>query len=493
MATRQTNNHKKDRAKKKIRDRKNYYRLLGIVFIMILFGMVMVLSASSVRAIASNGDAYYYIKKQLISVIIGSAALFIFSQIPSSKLQKFAPHAIFITLAMLVAVLVPGIGKHMGGSSRWIPIGGFHLQPSEIAKIAVVLYTADFLSKRKNNLSDMKDLVYPYGLIIAAIALLVLKQPDLGTTVTICLAAFTLIFIGGVSLRYVATIGITGLIAGTYAIYSSKYRFKRFAAFLNPEADPLGAGYHIRQGLIAFGSGGIFGVGLGMSRQKYFYLPAAHTDFIFAIIGEELGLLGTLFTVLLFAAFTYYGIRISFQSKNLFSRLLGAGFTSMIALQALINMGAVTAVLPITGIPMPFISYGGSSLIVNLAAVGMLLGIALENEKEASLRERAPRLHAIVKEGSGGRKKPIKVSRTIREASKKRASAGSSKVKAASSTRSAKTSKSKSAKKESAKSNARKTRRVKANAGSNKRRRNSRPHLSRAGSRQSTSKNKGRS
>lgn len=440
-------------AKKQLKDRKNYYRLLGVVVVMILFGLVMVLSASSIRAFAGTGDTYYYIKRQLLSLLLGFIMLFIFSQVSTRSLQKLAPYGIFIVVAMLVAVLLPGVGKNAGGSSRWIPVAGFHLQPSELAKFAVVLYTADFLARRKNDLSDIRDLIYPYGLVIVAISALVLKQPDLGTTVSICLTAFTLIFIGGLNLRYIAGIGIAGLIVGTYAIYSAKYRFERFAAFLNPGADPLGAGYHIRQGLIAFGSGGLFGIGLGMSRQKYFYLPAAHTDFIFAIIGEELGLLGTLFTVLLFAAFAYYGIRISFQSKSLFGRLLGAGLTSMVVLQALVNMGAVTAILPVTGIPMPFISYGGSSLVVNLASVGILLSIAIENERGTS-----------------------------------RGAAGSSRSKTAGASKSAGTSKS-----GSASLTKRKTKKVKANASSNKRRRDSRTRVSRAGSRQGASKSKRKS
>lgn len=469
-------------AKKQSKDRKNYYRLLGIVIIMVLFGLVMVLSASSVQAYANTGDAYYYIKKQLFSLLLGFVVLFIFSQISMRSLQKLAPYGTYAVIAMLAAVLVPGVGKSAGGSSRWIPLAGFHLQPSELAKFAVVLYTADFLARRKNDQNDIRDLIYPYGLVVATISVLVLKQPDLGTTVSICLTAFALIFIGGFNLRYIAGIGFAGLIAGTYAIYSAKYRFERFTAFLNPNADPLGAGYHIRQGLIAFGSGGLFGVGLGMSRQKYFYLPAAFTDFIFAIIGEELGLLGTLFTILLFVAFAYYGIRISFQSKNPFGQLLGAGLTSMVVLQALVNMGATTAVLPITGIPMPFISYGGSSLIVNLAAVGIILSVAIENEREAS-RRRNSRLYRAVDDGSNNRatarlRKKVQTNKRTTSSSKSRTrtskSAGTSKTRSASLTKG-------------------KIKRGKSNASSNKRRRDGRARVSRAGSRQGTSRNKRKS
>ncbi|MBI4733622.1 MAG: putative lipid II flippase FtsW [Rubrobacteridae bacterium] len=369
-------------------NRKNYYWLIGTVYVMILFGLVMILSASSVRAYTSMGDSYYYIKKQLLSLGIGSLFLLICFWIPTKRIQAFAPYAVFTIIGLLVAVLIPGIGKEVDGASRWISIAGFRLQPSEFAKIVVIIFTADYLARRKNMLGDIRELIYPYGFIVGLIVFLVMKQPDLGTTLAICLCAFTVVFINGVNLRHVLTILAGGAALGTALIYSADYRYQRFTSFLNPGADPLGAGWQINQSMMAFGSGGLLGIGLAMGRQKYFYLPAAHTDFIFAIIGEELGLVGTLFTLALFAIFAYYGIKISFNAKDRFSKLLGAGITSMIALQAIINMGAVTAILPVTGIPMPFISYGGSSLMVNLAAIGMLLGIAVEGEREKKSKQR---------------------------------------------------------------------------------------------------------
>ncbi|HZD59756.1 MAG TPA: putative lipid II flippase FtsW [Anaerolineae bacterium] len=462
-------------ARGKTKDNRIYYRLLGVVFVMILFGLIMVLSASWVRAYAETGDSYYYIKRQLLWIAMGSVALLFFSRVSVGSFQKLARPVIVAAIVMLLMVLVPGVGKTAGGASRWILVGGFQIQPSELAKFAVALYTADFLTRKRKELGDIKELIYPYGVVLLLIIFLVLKQPDLGTTLAICMAAFVILFIGGFPLKYVLGIGVTGIAAGAYFIYFSPFGFhlKRFKAFLDPKADPFGAGYQILQSLIAFGSGGLFGVGLGMSRQKYFYLPAAQTDFIFAIIGEELGLLGTLFTVLLFALFTYYGIKISYRCKNHFGRLLGAGLTSMIALQALVNMGAVTAMLPITGIPMPFISYGGSSLIVNLASVGILLSIATDNNSEASSRKRRPRLTLVKGEGSKGKKATKKKAGKNNSSRRSAASTSRMKLVASSKKRPKASSKAKSAGAASTSATKKRARRTKTNEGSDKRRRNS--------------------
>lgn len=472
MAKRRTKSRK---SSKENIDRTNYYRLLGIVCVMVLFGIIMILSASSIRAFASTGDSYYYLKRQALWVGLGLLAMLICSQISMRNLQKLAPQAVYIVMGLLVAVLIPGIGKEVDGSSRWIPLGSFQLQPSELAKFAVILYTADYISKLKGGLRDIKDLVYPYGMVVGAVVLLVMMQPDLGTTLAICMATFAMIYVGGLRHTQVLGLAATGLIVGALSIYTREYQLRRFAAFLDPNSDPLGAGYHIRQSLLAFGSGGIFGIGLGVSRQKYFYLPAAHTDFIFAIIGEELGLLGTLFTVLLFVLFAYYGIRISFQSKNTFARLTGAGLTSLICLQALVNMGAVTAVLPITGIPMPFISYGGSSLLANLAGVGVLLGIALDNERAAA-RGKRPELY-VIENGEAERPKNPK---------KK----GSATKRKANSSRTLENDSATSTRKRTAK---KKTRSTKSDASGDKRRRDSRTRVSRSSTSQRATKSKKRS
>jgi cell division protein FtsW len=417
----------------RITDRSNYYWLLGTIYMLILFGMVMILSASSVRAFQSTGDSYYYIKKQLVSLGIGSGLLFFCYLIPIKRLQSVSRYAVLISLAMLAAILVPGIGKEVDGASRWIPLGAFRLQPSEFAKIAVVMYTADYLARNKGGFKNIRNLQL-YGVVMGLTAMLIMLQPDMGTTITICISAVAMLFISGLNLRYILGIFTTGGIVGALLIYIEPYRFSRFLAFLDPNRDPTGAGWQIKQSMIAFGSGGLLGVGLGMSGQKYFYLPAAHTDFIFAIIGEELGLIGTLFVLGLFTTFAYYGVRVSLSSKSRFSQLLGSGITAMIVLQAIVNMGAVTGILPVTGIPMPFISYGGSSLIVNLMVVGMLMRIAKENQRGLSTgrstkpetKSRRTSLRAIddnIDENNGRKKTKSRSGTSRKTASKKRASA----------------------------------------------------------------------
>jgi len=467
---------------------------------MILLGLVMVLSASSIRAFASTGDSYYYIKKQSLAALIGFVVLMVASRTPLRTIRGLARPAVGLSLIMLVAVLIPGIGKTAGGASSWFSFGGFQIQPSEIAKLAVILLTADVFTRYGKDLNNLKELFYSYAVVIILVVTLIMLQPDMGTTIAICLALLATVFVAGFNLKYLLLLVTMGGIGATYLIYSASYRLKRISAFLDPSADPLGAGYQIMQSLLAFGSGGLFGVGLGMSRQKYFYLPAAHTDFIFAIIGEEVGLLGTLATILLFAAFAYYGVRISLKCNSRFGRLLGTGVTSMVVLQALVNMGTVTQILPITGIPMPFISYGGSSLIVNLAAVGLLLSIAVENERESTSRRRRSRVRLFdgSREDAAERKTTSRSRKTKKSASRKKPVAASSHVvsiKDAKSPTSAKAASKKrktSAKKRSSSSASNATGRPRTNASDNKRRRDSGTRVSGSGSSRGTTKSKKR-
>jgi cell division protein FtsW len=378
-----TAKHKKSKTKKSkisVSNQSNYYWLLGTIYILVLFGLVMILSASSVRAYNSMGDSYYYIKKQLVALGLGSTLLLLCYLFPIKRLQAFSKVAIVASIALLAAVLFPGVGKEVDGASRWLALGSFRLQPSEFAKIAVIMFTADYLSRHKRGLKHLADL-QKYAIALGIIIALVMIQPDMGTTITICLSALSMLFIYGLNLRYIMGIILSGGVVGALLIYIEPYRFSRLMAFVDPSKDPTGAGWQIKQSMIAFGSGGLLGVGLGMSGQKHYYLPAAHTDFIFAIIGEELGLIGTLFVLSLFTIFAYYGMRVSLSSKNRYAQMLGSGITASIVMQAIVNMGAVTGILPVTGIPMPFISYGGSSLIVNLIAVGMLMRIAKENKQ----------------------------------------------------------------------------------------------------------------
>ncbi|MDI6892125.1 MAG: putative lipid II flippase FtsW [Actinomycetota bacterium] len=361
----------------------SYYWLLGSTIVLLLFGLIMILSASSVMAYAKEGDSYYYLKRQLLWALVGLAAMGIFSRFNYRNFRKLSVAGIILALFCLVLVLIPNIGRAAGGASRWLPLGPFAFQPSEFAKLAIILYVADVLTQRRGEIHDLTQLLVPVVPVVGFASALVILQPDMGTAVAICFVSYVLVFLAGARLRHVFGLGVAGSLAALFFIFSEEYRRQRFIAFLNPWVDPRKSGFQIIQSLLAFGSGGIRGLGFGMSRQKFFYLPAAHTDFIFAIIGEELGLIGTLFVVLMFAVLAITGMRIAFRSRDVFGRLLGSGITCMILSQALINMGAVTGILPVTGIPLPLLSFGGSSLVFTLCGIGILLNIATQ-EKGAS-------------------------------------------------------------------------------------------------------------
>lgn len=371
---------------KKIFSYPPYYLLLGVVVLLLLFGTVMILSASSIIAYNRTGDSFYYLKRHLVAVLIGLSVMIVFSRLDYRKLRKFSLLPLVVALLLLLMVLVPGVGKVAGGSSRWLPFGFLNLQPSELAKLAIVFWAADILARKRKEIFDLKELLVPLAPVVAAFCLLVIAQPDLGTAIVICVTVFAMMFLAGARTRHIVGIGAVGLASAVFFVFSEEYRRQRLLAFLDPTADPQGKGFHIIQSLLAFGSGGLRGVGLGLSRQKFFYLPAAHTDFILAIIGEELGLVGTLGLVLLFTCLVYLGIRISLKSHDQFGRMLGAGITCMILTQALINMAAVTGLIPITGIPLPLISYGSSSLVFTLSGVGILLNISAQTRRLTGVR-----------------------------------------------------------------------------------------------------------
>ncbi|MFH1452850.1 MAG: putative lipid II flippase FtsW [Armatimonadota bacterium] len=352
--------------------------LLMFVLALVTLGLMIVFSASSVSSDASSRfshDVFYFFKRQLLWIVIGFIGLIIALNLDIMKLRKYSVLIILGSAALLVIVLIPGIGTCVSGARRWIIFGPFSFQPSEFAKIAIVFYLADFITRRQDNFKQLKGIFIP-AVILMIICGLIELEPDLGTNLVIAGTFFALIFMAGFPLKYILGLFGIGVLAVGIGILSEGYRIKRMMAFINPWKDPLGTGYHTIQSLIALGSGGIFGVGLGQSRQKFFYLPEQHTDFIFAILGEELGLMGTLLVISLFLFIMYRGFKISLQAKHPFYRLLGAGVTFMITLQAFINMGVVTAILPATGIPLPFISFGGSSMFFNLFCIGILLNIS---------------------------------------------------------------------------------------------------------------------
>ncbi len=356
------------------------YWLLIVTIALLGFGSVMVFSASSVMAFSVEGDSYYYLKRQLIYAFLGLGSMAAFSRLGYQQLRKYTNAVLLLSIVLLVLVLFPGIGRTAGGARRWIEIWGFTFQPSEFAKLAVVLFVADLLVKRKNDLKDLTQLIIPLSPLVVVVGL-IFCQPHLGNSFLICLTVFTMVYLAGANLGHMLGLGFSGVIITLLAVLVSPYRRKRLFAFINPWDDSRNTGFHIIQSLLAFGSGGLTGLGLGMSHQKFFYLPAAHTDFIFAIIGEELGLIGTLCTVAAFAFLAYLGIKISLRCRDPFGRLLGSGIIFMIISQTVINMGAVTGVLPITGVPMPLVSYGGSALIFTLAGIGILLNIATSEGK----------------------------------------------------------------------------------------------------------------
>ena len=350
--------------------------ILGVVGLLLALGLVMVLSASSVPAFDRTGDSYAYFKRQLVWVLAGLAVMLVTSRVDYRVWRRVALPLLLVTLAALAIVaLHPGV-EEVNGSSRWLRVGGLSVQPSELAKLALLLFASDVLARKEQLLGDVRHLLVPVLPVTLLLAALIMAQPDLGTTLLLCAIAFGLLFLAGGPLWVLLGLGLAGLSVGYQLIFANAERRERWVSFLDPAADPLDAGYQAQQGLYALGSGGLFGVGLGQSRQKWLYVPNAHTDFIFAIIGEELGLVGTMTVVLLFVLLAYAGVRTARRAPDAFGRYLAGGITVWVSFQAIVNMGAVVRVLPITGVPLPLVSFGGSSLLVLLAAMGILLAVA---------------------------------------------------------------------------------------------------------------------
>ena len=356
---------------------------------LVLLGLIMILSASSVTSFASYGSSFIFFKRQLLWAAIGLAGFFAFASLDYRRLKGFGYPAMFVIFGLLVAVLVPGVGLEAGGSARWLDLGPLSFQPSEFAKLALILFCADiFARKSEKSLRKPAHTVIPVVPVLGVLAVLVMLQPDLGTTLLIGSIGIGMLFVAGAPFLHLIPIVVASAAAATVVAFSEDYRRARILAFRDPWADPLNTGYQAIQSLIAMGSGGWVGVGLGSSRQKWSYIPDAHTDFIFAILGEELGLLGTMAVLATFAFLTYLGIKTARSAPDRFGMLLASGVTIWIALQALVNMGAVTGALPITGVPLPLVSFGGSSLVVSLTAVGILTSIARRTPAGAARRKR---------------------------------------------------------------------------------------------------------
>ncbi len=347
--------------------------LLLVTAALVLFGLVMVYSATSGSAALGNANPLGFVERQVVFVIVGLALLFVVSRLDLEQLRALAPTLVVTALILCLGVLA--VGERVNGARRWIAVGPFVFQPSELAKLALVVWTAAYLSRNRPP-RTLKELARPIGLLVLFFAVLVLVEPDLGTALTLLLVVGAILLVSGTRLPLLA--GAYGLVFGLAAIaaWSSPYRRDRLLTFLDPWKDPTGAGLQNVQALISMGSGGVFGRGLGQCIECLHYLPEAHTDMMFAVVGEELGLVGVILLVAAFSAFGYAGIRLAISCRDPFAKRLAAGITALVCGQAAINMAAAIGVAPLTGIPLPFVSYGGSSLVVMLAGVGILLNIA---------------------------------------------------------------------------------------------------------------------
>ncbi|MEA2580409.1 MAG: cell division protein FtsW [Actinomycetota bacterium] len=344
--------------------------------ILIAVGVVEVLSASSVEAYTTYGTSFWFFGRQVMYVGIGSGALLVTWRLPYRAWQRAAVPFLGVTVFLMLLALHPAAGTSAYGASRWIAVGPFTLQPSEFAKLGLVAFAAMILTKKWDKLHDPGHLALPLGLVVLVVAGIVLLQHDLGTTVVLCSSVFVMVFVAGARMKHLALTAVAAGVVGGFTVLGTAYRRARFLSFLDPGLDPQGTGYQLTQGLISLGSGGWFGVGLGASRGKWQFVPNAHTDFIFAILGEELGFLGELVVLTCFVLLIYAGVRIALRAPDVFGRLLATGITAWIGVQAVVNLGAVTGLLPITGVPLPLVSFGGSALIVTMAAIGVLANIA---------------------------------------------------------------------------------------------------------------------
>lgn len=350
--------------------------IFTIVAILVAIGIVMIYSASAIYAHGSMGDSLYFLKRHLLYLLIGLTTMFFAMLVDMNRLRQWAKPVLILSVALLVLVLIPHIGRETGGARRWFRIGPVNFQPSEFAKIAIMIYVADLISRKRELMKSFIHGYVPAMIVLGAVVGLVLLEPDLGTAVTISVICLMMMFVSGVRVSYIFVSLLASLPVLYALLFRVSYRRKRMMIFLNPWADKRGTGFQIIQSFIALGSGGIFGVGLGQSRQKLFYLPASHTDFIFSIIGEELGFLGTASVVILFMLFVWESMKVVFKAPGMFERMLSLGIVSLIALEAMINIGVTAGALPTKGLPLPFISYGGSGLVFHLMAVGLLLNIA---------------------------------------------------------------------------------------------------------------------
>jgi cell division protein FtsW len=352
------------------------YILFFTVLTLVALGIIMVFSASMVKSIRFFGHPYHYLFRQSIWAGLGLTGMYFLMNYDCWRYRNLIPYAYILSLVLLILVLIPGAGEMRDGARRWLGIGSLGFQPAEVAKLTTILFLADNLARTKEKIRQLVKGLGPYLVALGITFGLILLEPDLGTAVTIAGAAVVVLYIAGANLFHLTFLGLAAMPLLYFAIMSEDYRRNRFLAFLDPWKDPTGSGWQIIQALYALGSGGPFGTGVGYSRQKWSYLPQPDTDFIFAVIGEELGFFGTALVLLLFFTLAWRGYRTAMAAPDRYSCLLAAGFSTVITLQAVVNIGVATGSLPITGITLPFVSYGGSSLLMSLLSAGVLLNIS---------------------------------------------------------------------------------------------------------------------
>ena len=349
------------------------------VIVLMLFGLLMIYSSSSIWAEYKFGNKYHFLIYQGVFIIIGIILMYFLSKIKSSFYYQHATKLLIVSIILLILVLIPGIGVIRNGSRSWFGIGPFGIQPSEFAKLSLIIFVSKYLDKSNKFLKDYKKGVFPILGVLLLIFGLIMLEPDFGTGMIIVVSIIALLFISGVNMKFFIILGILGIIGIIILIIIAPYRMDRITSFLNPWSDPLGTGFQIIQSLYAIGPGGLLGQGLFNSRQKHFYLPEPQTDFIFSIISEEFGVLGVIIVVSLFCILLYLAIKISLKCENKFAKYLSFGLVFQIIIQTLLNLSVVIGLIPVTGVTLPFLSYGGSSLLISSLSIGIILSISKEN------------------------------------------------------------------------------------------------------------------
>lgn len=356
--------------------------ILFSVFVLIVIGLIAVYSSTSIEFPDSKTSQFYYLKRQLFTLTIGIIIMILAYKVRLEYINKLALPLLLISLVVLLLVFT-SLGYTVKGATRWIKISFFSFQPSELVKLSMIVFLAWYMSRESFKRDSFISFLIPIC-VVGVYQIIFLMQPDFGATVSLAILTICMLFLGGVRLRYIGGLCVLAIVVFTFLLFAKPYRVRRLLAFLDPWSDPLGSGFQLIQSYIALGSGGLTGVGLGEAKQKLAFLPEVHTDFIFSLIGEEGGFLAVLLVVLLFLNLFYRGINIALKTKDLFGHYIACGATLMITLQALINFLVTTGLAPTKGLPLPFISYGGSALIVSLAAVGLLLNVSRYREQQVA-------------------------------------------------------------------------------------------------------------